>query len=199
MSKNRKLLLIVVLILCSFILYYGSKYTYTSYESSVDAEVNSKVAGINVSINGQNIVKKNLDSVKLDNITLTSTHTREGKISPGSTGTFAITLDPTGSEVAFRYDFELIDKSTDSNKLLTFDGFSSDNGNLIKTASNTYTGIITLDDINNKKVINITGSFTFNDDDIPAITEDNGNLDDFFEIKFHAIQYNGEEIIPYNG
>lgn len=199
MSKNRKLLLIVVLILCSFILYYGSKYTYTSYESSVDAEVNSKVAGINVSINGQNIVKKNLDSIKLDNITLTSTHTREGKISPGSTGTFAITLDPTGSEVAFRYDFELIDKSTDSNKLLTFDGFSSDNGNLIKTASNTYTGIITLDDINNKKVINITGSFTFNDDDIPAITEDNGNLDDFFEIKFHAIQYNGEEIIPYNG
>ena len=124
MSKNRKLFLIVVLILCSFILYYGSKYTYTSYESSVDAEVNSKVAGINVSINGQNIVKKNLDSVKLDNITLTSTHTREGKISPGSTGTFAITLDPTGSEVAFRYDFELIDKSTDSNKLLTFDGFS---------------------------------------------------------------------------
>ena len=199
MSKNRKLFLIVVLILWSFILYYGSKYTYTSYESSVDAEVNSKVAGINVSINGQNIVKKNLDSVKLDNITLTSTHTREGKISPGSTGTFAITLDPTGSEVAFRYDFELIDKSTDSNKLLTFDGFSSDNGNLIKTASNTYTGIITLDDINNKKVINITGSFTFNDDDIPAITEDNGNLDDFFEIKFHAIQYNGEEIIPYNG
>ena len=199
MSKKRKLFLVIVLILCSFVLYYGSKYTYTSYESSVDAEVNSKVAGINVSINGQNIVKKNLDSVKLDNITLTSTHTREGKISPGSTGTFAITLDPTGSEVAFRYDFELIDKSTDNSKLLTFDGFTSDNGNLIKTASNTYTGIITLDDINSNKVINITGSFTFNDDDIPAITEDNGNLDDFFEIKFHAIQYNGEEIIPYNG
>ena len=199
MSKKRKLFLVIVLILCSFVLYYGSKYTYTSYESSVDAEVNSKVAGISVSINGQNIVKEKLDSVKLDNITLTSTHTREGKISPGSTGTFAITLDPTGSEVAFRYDFELIDKSTDNSKLLTFDGFTSDNGNLIKTASNTYTGIITLDDINNNKVINITGSFTFNNDDIPAITEDNGNLDDFFEIKFHAIQYNGEEIIPYNG
>ena len=199
MSKKRKLFLVIVLILCSFVLYYGSKYTYTSYESSVDAEVNSKVAGINVSINGQNIVKEKLDSVKLDNITLTSTHTREGKISPGSTGTFAITLDPTGSEVAFRYDFELIDKSTDNSKLLTFDGFTSDNGNLIKTASNTYTGIITLDDINNNKVINITGSFTFNNDDIPAITEDNGNLDDFFEIKFHAIQYNGEEITPYNG
>ena len=199
MSKKRKLFLVIVLILCSFVLYYGSKYTYTSYESSVDAEVNSKVAGISVSINGQNIVKEKLDSVKLDNITLTSTHTREGKISPGSTGTFAITLDPTGSEVAFRYDFELIDKSTDNSKLLTFDGFTSDNGNLIKTASNTYTGIITLDDINNNKVINITGSFTFNNDDIPAITEDNGNLDDFFEIKFHAIQYNGEEITPYNG
>lgn len=198
-KNNKKIFLIVIFVLCSFVLYYGTKYTYTSYESAVDAKVNSKVAGINVSINGQNIVKENLDSVKIDNINFTSIHTREGKVSPGSTGTFDITLDPTGSDVAFRYDFELIDKNADSDKLLTFNGFTSNNANLIKTASNTYTGIVTLDDINNNKVINIIASFSFNDDDTTAISEDNGNLDDFFEIRFHAIQYNGEEITTYNG
>ena len=30
-----------------------------------------------------------------------------------------------------------------------------------------------------------------------AIEEDNQELDDLFEIHFHALQYRGEELVPY--
>ena len=77
-KNNKRIFLIVIFVLCSFVLYYGTKYTYTSYESAVDAKVNSKVAGINVSINGQNIVKSGIvTDIKKDDYS--AVYTVEGK------------------------------------------------------------------------------------------------------------------------
>ena len=92
------------------------------------------------------------------------------------------------------YTFTINDKQSGLEKLLKFNNFSSDNGNLFKTGENEYTGLVTLNDINNGKVINITMGFEFSNEDIEGSGFDDSNLDDYFSIDFKAIQYNGEKI-----
>ena len=189
--KSSKLKIIIfsfIVIICFAFLYYNSISSYSSYESLIDGSVASKVSGIKLNINGQDIILNSENGVILDNIILnSSSHTRPGTISPGANGNISFTLDPSESGVAILYDFTIIDKQNDANKLLTCTGFKSSNGNLI-----------TLDDINNKKVIDISFGFIFDDEEVEGITSDDASLENFISISFHAVQYNGEEIVPYS-
>ena len=104
------------------------------------------------------------------------------------------------SDVAILYEFRFVDKVIDEEKLLNFGDIVSEDSSFIRTGVDTYTGLFTLDDINNGKKANIHVDFYFDYlNDIEGITEDNQVFDDLFEIHFHAIQYKGEEIIPYSG
>ena len=200
--KSSKLKIIIfsfTVIICFAFLYYNSISSYSSYESSIDGNVDSKVSGIKLNINGQDVILNSENGVLLDNIILNSSaHTRPGTISPGADGNISFTLDPSGSGVAILYDFTIIDKQSDKNKLLTCTGFKSSNGNLIRTGENTYTGLITLDDINKNKVIDLSLGFIFDDEEVEGITSDDAPLENFISISFHAVQYNGEEIVPYS-
>ncbi len=200
--KSSKLKIIIfsfIVIICFAFLYYNSISSYSSYESSIDGSVDSKVSSIKLNINGQDVILNSENGVLLDNIILNSSaHTRPGTISPGADGNISFTLDPSGSGVAILYDFTIIDKQNDDNKLLTCTGFKSSNGNLIRTGENTYTGLITLDDINKNKVIDLSFGFIFDDEEVEGITSDDAPLENLISISFHAIQYNGEEIVPYS-
>ena len=55
-----------------------------------------------------------------------------------------------------------------------------------------------MDDINNKKVIDLSLGFIFDDEEVEGITSDDVPLENFISINFHAVQYNGEEIVPYS-
>lgn len=198
--KNKKIFIIIFLVVCCA-LYLGAKATYTSYESGIEGNAATNIAGIHLKINGVDVVANNdgtLDNrVILDNTTWVSTHTREEKISPGSTGRIYLEIDATGSDVAILFEFRFVDKKIDDDKLLTFGPISSPD-NLIRTSVDTYAGILTLDDINNNKKFNLTADFFFDHlNDIEGITEDNQVLDDFFEVHFNAVQYRGEQIIEY--
>lgn len=202
MKNKKKLFTIIFMVLIiSCFLYLGARATYTSYESEIDGNVSNRVAGIHFKINGVDVVANNdgtLDNrVILDNTTWVSTHTREEKISPGSSGTIDLELDPSGSEVAILYEFRFVDKKIDDDTLLTFGNITSTD-TLIRTGVDTYTGVITLNDINQSRTVTLSADFYFDYlTDIEGITEDNQSLDDLFEIHFHAIQYRGEEIEEY--
>lgn len=200
--KNKKMFTIIFMVLIiGCFLYLGARATYTSYESEIEANAATSLAGIHLKINGVDVVANNdgtLDNrVILDNTTWVSTHTREEKISPGSSGTIYLELDPSGSDVAILYEFRFVDKRIDDDKLLTFEHINSDR-NLTRTAEDTYTGVFTMSDITSNQKAHITASFLFDHlNDMEGITEDNQVLDDFFEIHFHAIQYRGEQIVEY--
>lgn len=201
-DKKKKFTIVFIVIIISCFLYLGAKATYTSFESNIEGNVSVPVAGIHLKINGVDVIDNNdgtLDNrIILDNTTWVSTHTREEKISPGSSGTIDLNLDPTGSEVAILYEFRFVDKKIDDDKLLTFGDITS-NETLIRTGVDTYTGIISLDDIENNKTFRVSADFFFDYlNDIEGITEDNQVLDDLFEIHFHAIQYQGETITEYH-
>ncbi len=198
---SRKIFLILIALCAIAFLYFGAKGTYTAYESLVNGKANANVSQIHLLINGLELgTDEVLDNrIILDNITWTSTHTRPGKLSPGSTGSFQFELDPTGSEVAILYELQLIDKVTDDDKILTFDSITSDR-TLVRTGEDTYSGIITLDNINNNQKTHITISFSFDgDEDIEGFTDDTHVYEDFFQINFHALQYQGETLVPYTG
>lgn len=196
---NYKKIYIIVFLVC--ILYLFGKITYSFYESRVNDRVEADVADFTILINGTDVSETDgvLDSgVILDNISWATDHTREDMISPGSSGVIELEMDPTQSEVAILYEFQLIDKNIDSTKLVEFESVSSDS-DVIKTAADTYSGIITLADINNqvKPVINIAFNFDY-EDDIEIDDDESQTLDNLFEIHFHAVQYRGEQLVPYS-
>jgi len=198
---DKKLFLIFLAIFGIVFLYYGAKATYTAYESNVTGKTSNMVSQIHLRINGEELGTDDLldNRVILDNVTWTSTHTRQGKMSPGSTGNFQFELDPTGSEVAILYEMQLVDKVVDDTKILTFNNIVSDR-TLVRTGVDTYSGIIPLSSIENGEKTHITVDFIFDDtEDMEGITEDNQVYEDFFEIRFHALQYQGEALVPYTG
>ena len=201
-KKANKIRVILILVLIGCFLYLGASFTYTAYETFIEGNAKSNVAGIKLKINDVDVVATNgsIDpTILLESATWTSTHTAERKLSPGSTGTITMELDPTGSEVAIIYSFEFVDKTIDSTKLLTFDSITSDH-TFTRTAVDEYTGLITLADLTNEDTINITINFHFDATaDMEAIEEDTQVLDDLFTIQFHALQYQGETIVPYSG
>ena len=163
--------------------------------------MDNEVSEIHLKINGEELgVDADLDNrVILDNITWTNTHTREEKMSPGSTGDLLLELDPTGSEVAILYEIQFVDKAMDDDKILTFDNVTC-NRTIVRTAEDTYSGIISLSDIQNGRKVNVDAHFFFdNTVDIEGFTEDNQVFEDFFEIHFKALQYQGETLVPYTG
>lgn len=193
-KHKRKICFIAILLLCFF--YLGSKITYTSYESNIDGNVKSDVAKFKLLINGQDATS--FENVLINDIKWDSTNTREGKLSPGSCGYFELELNPIESDVALLYKFSFIDHKIDSSKIIEFNSIKSSNSTIIKTAINEYSGIITLNDINNgvKPIIRIDFCNPEEGEQEP-IVEDNLNLDDFFTIDFSTYQYLGEELVEY--
>lgn len=197
--KNNSIILSIVLLLCLGCLYFGAKHTYTAYESSVSTNASNDISGIHLRINGEEIHQNSIlnNRVILDNVTWISTHTRANKISPGSTGSFQLELDPSGSEVAILYELQFVDKVVDDDKILTFGNIVSDD-TLVQTAADTYSGIISLSQIENNQRIHISVGFAFDaSQDIEGFREDNQAYDDFFEINVKVYQYLGETLVPY--
>lgn len=193
--------IILILLICFVFLYFGAKGTYTAYETNTQSRAEANISDIHLTINGEEVGTDEVldDSIILDNISWTNTHTRNLKISPGSTGSFTFDLDPSGSEVAILYELQFVDKIIDGDKILTFSNITCDH-TLVQTDEDVYSGIITMADINNEDVIHVTVNFYFDSTtDIEGYSTDNQIYEEFFEIHFHAIQYRGETLVPYSG
>ena len=119
------------------------------------------------------------------------------EISVKDYGKIQLELDPTGSEVAILYELQFVDKVVDDDKILNFGNIVSDD-TLIQTAADTYSGIITLNQIQSLQKIHINVGFSFDaSHDIEGFREDNQAYDDFFEIHVKVYQYLGETLVPY--
>lgn len=195
MDKNKKFIIIFIIVFISCFLYLGAKSTYTAYKQEITGEVSNKIANFKLLINGQDARNS---KILINDVITNSTHTRAGKLAPGTCGYFNINLDPSQSEVALLYKFEFIDRNVNKDKLIEFQQIKSDNSNIVKTGPQEYSGIITLADIKSSLKPLIRIDFCYPDEgEQEPISEDNLNLDDFFEIDFYTYQYLGEELIEY--
>lgn len=186
---------------CLWIIYEMGGKTYTAFESEVIGDASVEVATWNILINEKNLNEFIEQDLLVDNITWDTNHTREGKVSPGSVGVMKLVIDPSTTEVAIRYDITYEDREFSDEYLLHILSIAVDNDELIRTGENTYTGIFSLDDINNKKKKEILISLMWENDE-------NQNVNDtmigtgikqpsYAKLHFRASQYQGEVIESY--
>lgn len=187
----------VIVIVC--LLYLKSKGTYTSYSSEVDGSADSVIAGWNIKIDKEEVTTSSIKNVAISDIKWEGNRVEEGKVAPGSYGKMNVEIDPTGTDVAIKYDFEIIDKKVDENVILTVDNITQSDVELIKTGPNMYTSLLTLDMIKKgvKPVLHLDVMWE-NDDSINDYEDKDFDLDNFLKINFSAVQYRGEEIVPYS-
>ena len=186
--KNRikKIIIVCTLLICFIFLI--TIITYSSYESNTEGNVTGNIAGWNIKINDV-IVSNEVDKeVDIDDVVWNSTHTRSGKLAPGSTGTFNIKLDFAGTDVAVRFDIEIIDKTIDPADVT-----------LVRTGVSTYSAIVDVDDIDTT-IVNLALDLSWvNDDNVDNPIDDDGENDDFLEVNFKAVQYQGGALTAYTG
>ena len=206
MKKHRLKIMAVLLfvVAISSFLYFDAFATLTSYESEIDANVETTGAKFVVKVNGTNVVTTDgtIKDVDITSIVTGSSHIKANTVAPGSDLSIPINLNVYGSEVAIKFTFEIVDSTIDTDKAMTL--MSITNGAvsipLTRVGPNSYTGIITKAMLNNNTNYSYTFNFEFIDREI-ILTESliESTAEDLFVINFNAIQYMGETITPYAG
>lgn len=187
-KKRRNGIIIIALILVC-IIYLQASSTYTSYESEVEGTADSEVADWKIKVNDTLITTNQTEAINIDSIDWETEHTREGTISPGTSGTITITIDPTTTQVAFDYELKIIDKTVDESKLLTVTSVENSLTPLTKE-DNAYRGIMTLENIKTKAIDTIKIHAIWDDygQDIEVDPEEETEQSDLIEIDFKAKQ-----------
>ena len=200
MYKFFSIIMVLFLIACFF--YLNSKSTYTLYESNIDGNYSVPTSKIHITLNDVDVFANAspLDSSVFDNhIIWDDYHVREGKVAPGAAGLVTLDLNPAGSEVALLFEFEFITDNLPQGMHMEYSDIQA-NHMFIRTGENTYSGIITLPQIEIGTTVNISFWFTFDyDDDVEVTSFVPEQIPGLFEINFHAYQYQGETIVPYSG
>jgi hypothetical protein len=189
---------------------YQINNTYAKYLTEVETSAQENIGAWIIKVNDINIASNTeIQTFNIDKLIYNSNeYVIDGKIAPGLTGYFDIKIDATESSVAVIYNisinFEklnLIDAIKFTKLVQIIDGEESASG-VTQTDVNTYTGIISLEEIEEKKITTVRvyveweNSQNENDDEdtiLGAIT----NLNLQLPVEVKASQYLGEEIVEY--
>lgn len=107
MSKKRKIILTTAILLCIILSFVGGR-SYSKYVSEVRGDGMAEIATWSFKVNGQ---KEQVQTIQLgsmsDNETLGNY-----KIAPGTSGSFNIIVDGTGSNVGINYHIKFANETT---------------------------------------------------------------------------------------
>ncbi len=202
MNKNIKKILLLLIMCTIILLIYKSIDIYAIFHSEMNGNVNFEKGKWNITINGADITTGTDVEFVIDEIdTAGNEFVKPGKIAPGLSGKFQIAIDPEDTNVSVKYDITLEqEKLGDTNMKIKSIKAVDEGYTLINTAENTYTGIMTLNEINEGITHTIEIEIEWIDDESAneSDTEIGKSKEHKFQIpiKIHAIQYLGEEIVP---
>lgn len=196
----RKILIIITLFMI-FAVAYSLINTYAIFYSEGTGKIRQENATWRIYVNEKNIATNNkftIDTFELEE----SEHVAPGKIAPSVTGNVYITIDPKNTNVAIKYSIKLnqLNLVNDKIKIVSIEEINQNN-ELIKTDESTYTGIITLSDIKEKKINNIRVKITWlNDEENNKADTTMGTIENYkinIPIEVDITQYLGETIEEY--
>ena len=203
MSKNKKVIIItIILLIISVILVYAILSTYATFRSEFSGSMKVDNATWKILINNTDISLNTTKEFTIDNINIDQSQgVEEGKLAPGLKGNFNILIDPSDTDVSIIYELKFDTKNINSTNIRIDEVKETNTGNnLVQTDVNTYTGIISLDDIKNNVTNNIQVTLLWHDDgnediNIGEIPEYKINI----PVEVKVSQYLGEELQEYNG
>lgn len=202
MNVFKKILIILTLFMLGVTVYKIID-TYALFESEISGTLNPSVGKWNIYLNGNDVTNGTTQEFIMDTFNIEkSNYTKEGKIAPGMKGTFEIAVCPEDTQVSIRYDISIDDSSLNGQQIKLVSVEETNNKNrIVKTAENTYTAVILLENIveNYNDTIKITfvweNDENYNSNDTEIGTVYNSNIK--IPVTVHASQYLGETIEEY--
>lgn len=180
-------------------------YAFGLLESNTTRVVESELGEWTILVNNvdvtEQVVSFNINNISYD----TEANVKTGRIAPGLGGYFDITIDPTDTEVSVRYDitYDTSGIEATGTSINIASVTETSNKTIVRTGENTYTGIITLSEINNDQVDTIRTTIGWpnveanGEQDYEVGKTANATLD--IPISIRLIQYTGEQITAYVG
>lgn len=155
-NKNKKIIILVVILLLLALTSGIVATSYARYVSRATGTGDAKVATWAVQVNETNIVQNSTFALDSSFVTWSdSEYIADGYIAPSRTGTFKIKLDTTGSKVAVNYTIQIDTSSLDS-----YDQIQITKVNNQPLSGDSYSGIISLDDVDTPIEIPVEISWT---------------------------------------
>ena len=203
MNKNKKYInkiFILIILIVILLIAYKIIDTYAVFQNEIQGNVKCTNGKWNISINGKDITNGIDKDFVVNNINISQdNYVKPGKIAPGLNGNFGIEINPQNTDVSLRYDIKI---TNSGNNIKITDIKEVKEGNtLIKTAPDTYTGIIPLEKIKTGITNEIQISIGWTNDEANNIedTKLGKNPTHNYEIPIsvHLEQYLGEEIVEF--
>lgn len=156
-KKTKRLLwaTAIFFVFITIIIITNESYALLETISSGNAEVNT--GGWTIKLNEKNISSGVTEKFTLNNITYDNTNTNidEKYIAPGKSGYFDIILDPTGTEVAISYEIKVNLEDTNYPSNIKFSVEELNSSANITSENNTFTGVISLEEVTKSKTITL--------------------------------------------
>ncbi len=197
---NKKIVLIFVFTLVISLAVYNIYDTYALLETDKTISNDINTAKWNIKIN-DTLLEDGSTSFVANSIKVEENdYVLEDKLAPGLTGYFDVLIDPTDTDVSIRYDISF-DFSNVPEGIEVLGVSETSGATLIRTGLNTYTNVLTLEDIKNGSKNNIRVNLSWNNIEDNNVEDSklgliyNNNLE--IPVEISITQYLGEEIEEY--
>ncbi len=154
MSKKRKVLLVLAVLLIILLAFIGGQ-AYAKYVSEVRGNGVAEVATWDFKVNGQ--------SEQVEEINLASTCNNEtlvdNKIAPGTTGSFNILVDATDSDVGINYNITFTEEENKPENLKFF--YNEKEYNSIKELEKELSGTINANEEDKTRTLNVQWEWSY--------------------------------------
>ena len=148
MTRKKKALIVLAILAVILLAFLGGQ-AYAKYVSQVKGQGIAEVATWDFKVNGQS---EQVEEIKLastyDNQTLV-----DNKIAPGTSGSFNIIVDASGSEVGINYNIDFTEEENKPQNLKFI--YEDREYNSIEDLENNLSGVINADDEEKTKTLNI--------------------------------------------
>ena len=170
MTRKKKVLIVLAILVMVVLAFIGGQ-AYAKYVSEVRGEGTAEVATWSFKVNGQNeqVEEINLAST-CDNETLVG-----NKIAPGTSGSFNIIVDATGSEVGINYNIAFTEEENKPQNLKFI--YNDTEYNSIKDLGNDLSGTINANDEEKTITLNIKWKWDYETGSNPGEVTTNDLID----------------------
>lgn len=175
---------------------------YALFESNKVNTSSTSIAKWQVKVNSDQISGSTLE-FNIDNINWTEQeNVKSGKVAPGMSGYFDVEIDPNHTETSIRYDVTFDFSNLDEEQFEIDRIIEINDKEIVRTGENTYSNIITLDEIDNNETNTIRVYLTWINDENNNEKDSNlGSIPNntlLIPVRVDITQYTtGETLIEY--
>lgn len=198
-----KRILIILSLLMLIITIININSTYSKYYTEVTGEYAREIGKWVIKINEQEIYSEDGQKVTftIEPELIEKENVKAGKIAPGTEIYADVDINPSGTDVAIKYEVKLNEEQLQDMPIGLTVQKQTEGNELIQTGTNTYTGIIPLEDVTGGKIETIRLNLEWINDELK--NESDTEIGTIYEnsvgipIEVTVTQYLGEEITPY--